>query len=73
MPNTVGKYTLGKTLGRGASCKVKLAKDDKGDRFAIKIMYEDGSEDELIEDEIKTLTKLKHPNIVNLIEVGQGE
>ena len=73
MPNTIGKYTLGRTLGGGASCKVKLAKDERGDRYAIKILHEDGDEDELIEDEINTLKKLKHPNIVNLIEVGVGE
>ena len=38
MPNTLDeKYILGKTLGRGVSCKVKLAKDIEGKRYAIKI------------------------------------
>ena len=70
MPNTLGDYILGKTLGRGASCKVKLAKNAKGDRFAIKILHEE--EYELMEIEIEILTKLNHPNIVNLVEAGSG-
>ena len=32
------KYELGRTLGKGVSCKVKLARDSEGRRFAIKIM-----------------------------------
>ena len=33
-----GKYELGRTLGRGVSCKVKLARNSQNQRFAIKIM-----------------------------------
>jgi len=29
---------IGKTLGVGASCKVKLARDTEGNRYAIKIL-----------------------------------
>ena len=39
-----GEYELGRTLGRGVSCKVKLARDTKGGRFAIKIMSRQSEE-----------------------------
>ena len=70
MPTTLGDYMIGKTLGKGASCKVKLAKNVKGDRFAIKIIREE--QHELLEIENSILTKLNHPNIINLIEVDSG-
>jgi serine/threonine protein kinase len=73
MPTTLGKYTLGRTLGSGVSCKVKLAKDDAGTRYAIKILHQDEQFQELVETEVDTLTKVKHPNIVNLVEVGEGQ
>jgi hypothetical protein len=38
MPTTLGKYQLGKTLGSGVSCKVKLARDTANKRYAIKII-----------------------------------
>jgi len=41
MTNTLGNYILGKTIGRGASCKVKMAKNKRGERFAIKILDEE--------------------------------
>lgn len=72
MPTTLGDYTLGRTLGSGVSCKVKLAKDASGTRYAIKILHADEQFQELVETEVDTLTKIKHPNIVNLIEVGDG-
>ena len=73
MPTTLGKYTLGRTLGSGVSCKVKLAKDDNGTRYAVKILHQDEQFQELVETEVDTLTKVKHPNIVNLVEVGEGQ
>jgi len=73
MPTTLGKYTLGRTLGSGVSCKVKLAKDDAGTRYAVKILHQDEQFQELVETEVDTLTKVKHPNIVNLVEVGEGQ
>ena len=41
MPTTLGNYILGRTLGSGVSCKVKLAKDESGTRYAIKILHSD--------------------------------
>lgn len=52
MPTKLNQYTLGRTLGSGVSCKVKLAKDDGGARYAIKIINNDESFNELIETEI---------------------
>lgn len=72
MPTTLGKYILGRELGSGVSCKVKLAKDDKDIRYAIKIMKPSVQFDELIQTEVQTLIKLDHPNIMKLVEVGEG-
>ena len=55
-PNTLDNYILGKTLGRGASCKVKMAKNkDTGERFAIKILDKVEDFQSLIDAEINTL------------------
>jgi BR serine/threonine kinase len=73
MPTTLGKYQLGKTLGSGVSCKVKLAKDDCGTRYAIKILHKDEAFSDLIKTEVESLKHLKHPNIVNMVEVSEGK
>lgn len=70
MPTTLGKYQIGKTLGSGVSCKVKLAKDATGTRYAIKILHNDDAFVDLIKTEVETLKALKHPGIVNLVETG---
>ena len=73
MPTTLNDhYILGRTLGSGVSCKVKLAKDDAGARYAIKILHSEQTFQELIQTECEALRNLEHPNIVRLIEVGQG-
>jgi serine/threonine protein kinase len=39
MPGILGKYKIHRTLGQGASCKVKLGQEiDTGKKVAIKIM-----------------------------------
>ena len=72
MPTTLDKYQLGKTLGSGVSCKVKLAKDATGTRYAVKILHNDDVFVDLIKTEVETLKTLKHPGIVNLVETGSG-
>ena len=73
-PNTLGNYILGKTLGRGASCKVKMAKNkETGERCALKILDQGEEFDSLLDAEISTLEKLDHPNIIKLIEVNEAE
>ena len=73
MPTTLNQYTLGRTLGSGVSCKVKLAKDSSNARYAIKIIHNDASFDELITTEVQALQQLQHENIVRLVEVGEGQ
>ena len=72
MPTTLNQYILGRTLGSGVSCKVKLAKDATGTRYAIKIIHGEESFEELIDTEVTALANLHHPNIVRLVEVNQG-
>ena len=72
MPTTLNQYTLGRTLGSGVSCKVKLAKNNENTRYAIKIIHSNDQFQELVETECEALQSLHHPNIVNLIEVGRG-
>jgi len=72
MPTTLNQYILGRTLGSGVSCKVKLAKDNTGTRYAIKIIHSEESFQELIDTEVGTLAQLNHVNIVRLVEVNKG-
>lgn len=68
-----GEYELGRTLGRGVSCKVKLARDTRGQRFAIKIMNRHDDVSPLTQAEFETLSQIpQHDNIVRLFEVGRG-
>jgi len=68
-----GEYELGRTLGRGVSCKVKIARDSRGQRYAIKIMNRHEQVSELTEAEFQVLSSIPHhENIVKLIEVGRG-
>jgi len=76
-----GCYILGATLGEGEFGKVKLGwrKDGKQpSQAAIKLIRRDtipqGSEREnKIHREINALKRLRHPNIVRLVEVLQNE
>jgi serine/threonine protein kinase len=67
MPGSIGKYQIGRTLGSGASCKVKLGVDSTtGKKVAVKIIKEDMDEADkaLIKAEVEALQNLKHINIV---------
>ncbi|XP_037788437.1 calcium/calmodulin-dependent protein kinase type 1 isoform X1 [Penaeus vannamei] len=72
MPSVEDKYNLKDLLGTGAFSQVRLAevKDDPSHMVAIKIIDKKalkGKEDSL-ENEIKVLRRLQHPNIVQLME-----
>lgn len=72
MPAVEDKYILKDLLGTGAFSQVRLAevKDDPSRVVAIKIIDKKalkGKEDSL-ENEIKVLRRLQHPNIVQLME-----
>ena len=66
-----GQYQLGRTLGSGVSCKVKLAKDEQNNRFAIKLIK--GSDfSDLVQAELDVLKKVSHPHVVKMHEAGKG-
>ena len=76
MPSKLGKYTLVRTLGSGANSRVKLAQDENGNYFAIKILKKADSERdrrilELVITEVQTMSQLNHSNMVNLIEYNR--
>lgn len=70
----VGKYDLGKTLGEGTFAKVKLARHiETGQEVAIKILDKEKilkhKMVEQIKREITTMKLVKHPYVVQLLEV----
>ncbi|KAL6220286.1 hypothetical protein ACLB2K_008042 [Fragaria x ananassa] len=70
----VGKYELGKTLGKGHFGKVKFATNiESGQHYAVKILERkriiDIDTADRITTEIETLKRLKHPNVVRLYEI----
>ncbi|XP_045124343.1 calcium/calmodulin-dependent protein kinase type 1 isoform X2 [Portunus trituberculatus] len=77
MPSVEDKYVLKDLLGTGAFSQVRLAevKDDPSTVVAIKIIDKKalkGKEDSL-ENEIKVLRRLTHPNIVQLLETFEDK
>jgi len=53
-----GRYALVKTVGSGATCKVKLAKDlQTGKTVAVKILKSENSNEKAFKAEIETLKK----------------
>jgi len=75
MNKSIGKYTILRTLGRGASCKVKLAFDTElGRKVAVKIMNEniDDTTKKLVLAEVEAMAKLKHLHVIDQIEFGVG-
>ncbi|XP_015602301.1 calcium/calmodulin-dependent protein kinase type 1 isoform X2 [Cephus cinctus] len=76
-PSVDDKYILKELLGTGAFSEVRLAesKDKPGQMFAVKIIDKKalkGKEDSL-ENEIKVLRRLTHPNIVQLLETFEDK
>lgn len=76
--NTVeDKYHLKDVLGTGAFSQVRLAesKESPGDLYAIKVIDKKalkGKEDSL-ENEIRVLRRLDHPNVVKLLEAYESK
>jgi len=63
------KYLVGETIGKGATSKVKLGKDEKTEKLvAIKILTADGKSFDMAElmKEIDMLKALNHPNVIRL-------
>lgn len=67
MPGTIGRFQVLRTLGSGASCKVKLGIDsESGRKVAIKVMHQNMSEQDkkLVMTEVQALQGLIHENII---------
>ncbi|XP_045466039.1 serine/threonine-protein kinase GL21140 [Harmonia axyridis] len=64
------KYTVGRSIGDGNFAVVRLCKDNSDNKeYALKIIDKSkckGKED-MIENEVKILRKISHPNIMSLI------
>jgi len=75
-PSVEDKYDMKDILGTGAFSQVRLAESKEGgNMYAIKIIDKKalkGKEDSL-ENEIRVLKRLKHPNIVALLEVFEDK
>ncbi len=73
----VGAYRVLGTIGQGAMGTVYLAVDDRLDRrVAIKIMGSSIPDDAamgLVQAEARTMARLRHPNVVEVLDVGISE
>jgi 5'-AMP-activated protein kinase catalytic alpha subunit len=73
----IGKYTLGRPLGSGSFGKVRLAVDEDGNSFAMKIislkMIKAKKLSTQVKREIAVMKLLKHKHIVQLIEVLKSD
>lgn len=74
---TIGTYQIEKLIGAGGMGEVYLAHDQKLKRkVALKILPEYISNDERVrrfEQEARAISKLNHPNIVTIFDVGNFE
>jgi serine/threonine protein kinase len=74
MPGKIGKYEIVRTLGTGASCKVKLAIDsESGRKVAIKVINDnmDQALKQLVMAEVKAMENLKHDNVITQVHYGE--
>lgn len=75
MSKTIGRFKILRTLGTGASCKVKLGLDtETGRKVAVKIINDnmDPKMKELVMTEVGAMAKIDHENVINQIEFGRG-
>src|SRR5262249_48349186 len=75
-PGTLaGSYALGEPIGRGGCGTVYLATHADGTRAAVKVLHGelalDPSAVERFQREIRTITRIDHPNIVTIYEQGR--
>jgi len=75
VPKVIGQYRLGKTLGAGAYCKVKVATHlVTKEKFAIKILQPQAPQNWVeVEREIEILQQIQHPNIIRIHDVLWSE
>ncbi|KAK7401094.1 hypothetical protein VNO78_12408 [Psophocarpus tetragonolobus] len=70
----VGKYDVGRTIGKGTFAKVKFARNSQtGEAVAVKIIEKEKVFKYMMADqvrrEISTMKLIKHPNVVQIYEV----
>jgi serine/threonine protein kinase len=77
VPDTIGRFTVTKLLGRGGMGEVYLARDPLIDRLvAIKLIggeREGDAERRRLVREARAAGRLHHPNIVTVFEAGEHE
>jgi len=73
LPERIGRYAVKQLLGRGAQGAVILAHDDELDRqVALKLLHRDPARiPGCLVDEARIVSRLQHPNIVTLFDVGR--
>jgi len=63
------KYQIGETLGKGATSKVKLGRNEEtGQEVALKILTDGSFNKEDLRKEISVLKSLDHPNVIRLYD-----
>lgn len=68
MSKSIGRFEILRTLGTGASCKVKLGLDrDTGRKVAVKIINDnmDPKMKELVITEVAAMSKIQHENVIH--------
>jgi tRNA A-37 threonylcarbamoyl transferase component Bud32 len=79
VPKTIGRYTLERELGRGASSSVYLATDGfEGRQVAMKVLWRSGAAGDLLAgrdralflNEASLVGRLEHPHIVALLDAA---
>lgn len=75
--NTLDGYALGRTLGTGASAKVKAARAEDGKEYALKIFKCDNPRFNkralsLLKQEVEAALQLDHPNISKYYEFKEN-
>jgi len=75
LPMKIGRFDIVRELGRGAQSVVYLARDPRLEReIAIKTVHftrPDPVKNAMLLDEARLVSKLRHPNIVPIFEVGE--
>lgn len=73
-PMVLGRYRMGQLLGRGATSSVRRAADARGGPdVAVKTVPADPDLLARVGVEIRAAQRLDHPNVVRLIDWGEGD
>ena len=71
----IGDITIIKTIGHGATCKVKQGRLPDGTDVAVKIMKDNMSNEDstLLKTEVEAMKSISHLNIVNVLRFGDDK